>query len=112
MTDLQTLPPAILAEASKVRVYQFGGSQEVPHVAEYLGPIEAYSCKNFIIDPPASGGDALQQLRVKAVQMEAGAIIDVNFDQRGTDAWGTNCWESVQASGMAVRLANQQALAP
>jgi hypothetical protein len=44
--------------------------------------------------------------------MNADAIIDVNFDQRGTDAWGTNCWETVQASGMAVRLTNQQARTP
>jgi hypothetical protein len=84
----------------------------VPQVAEYLGPLEAYSCKNLIFDPPASKGDALQQLRVKAAQMEADAIIDVNFDQQGTDTWGTNCWETVQASGMAVRLANQQARTP
>jgi hypothetical protein len=27
VTDLQTVPPSIMAEASKVRVYQFGSSQ-------------------------------------------------------------------------------------
>lgn len=112
VTDLQTVPPAMIAEASRVRVYQFGSSQEVPEVVEYLGPVEAYSCKNLMWDPPASKGDALQQLRVRAVQMNADAIIDVNFDQRGTDAWGTNCWETVQATGMAVRLASQQPRTP
>lgn len=112
VTDLETVPPAVMAEASRVRVYQFGTEQEMPQIAEYLGPVEAYSCKNLLTDPPASKGDALQQLRIKAAMMEADAIIDVNFDERGTDAWGTNCWETVQASGMAVRLANQQARTP
>ena len=53
-------------------------------------------------DPPASKGDALKQLKIKAVNMGANGVIDITFDKRGTDTWGTNCWESVQASGTAV----------
>ena len=34
--------------------------------------------------------------------MGANGIIDITFDSRGTDTWGTNCWETVQASGTAV----------
>ncbi len=93
-----------MTQASAIRVYQFGSNEAKPQIAEYLGPVEAYSCKHLLWDPPASKGNALQQLRVKAAQMQADAIMDVNFDERGTDTWGTNCWETIQATGVAVRL--------
>ena len=73
-------------------------------IAEYLGDITAYSCKHMMRDPPASKADALTQLRLKALGMKANGIIDVTFDSRGTDTFGTNCWESVQASGVAVEF--------
>ena len=43
-------------------------------------------------------------LRLKALDLGADGIIDITFDTRGTDTWGTNCWESVQASGIAVKF--------
>ena len=51
---------------------------------------------------PASKGNALTQLKVRAVELGANGVIDITFDYSGTDAWGTNCWESIQASGTAV----------
>ncbi|MDC0452133.1 YbjQ family protein [Candidatus Pelagibacter sp.] len=47
-------------------------------------------------------GDALKQLKIKAVRAGANGVIDITFDSRGTDTFRTNCWESVQASGTAV----------
>jgi uncharacterized protein YbjQ (UPF0145 family) len=46
----------------------------------------------------------LTQLKLKALDLGADGIIDITFDTRGTDTWGTNCWESVQASGVAVKF--------
>jgi hypothetical protein len=73
-----------------------------PVVTRYIGTVEAFSCKNKIWDKPASTGDAIAQLRLKALRMGANAVMGVSTDTRGTDALGTNCWESVQASGTAV----------
>ena len=45
-----------------------------------LGAIEAYSCKHWIWDPPASRSNALEQLRYRAFELGATAIVEVTFD--------------------------------
>ena len=104
VTDVSKVSREALQEAYKVRIFTTGSDVSHPKVAEYLGDITAYSCKHLLWDPPASKGDAITQLRLKALSMGADGIIDVTFDSRGTDAFGTNCWESVQASGLAVKF--------
>jgi hypothetical protein len=104
VTDVSTVPREKVDMAYRVRVFTVGSNVNYPEVEQFLGAVTAYSCKNLLWDPPASQGDALQQLRLKAVGLGADAIIDVTFDTRGTDAFGTNCWESVRASGVAVRF--------
>jgi len=99
---LSDISPEILTEASKVQVFRLDNPTPKPDIEKYVGEITAYSCKHLVWDPPASKGDALKQLKVEAVQAGANGIIDITFDSRGTDTWGTNCWESVQASGTAV----------
>jgi hypothetical protein len=102
VTDMAALSPADLTAATNVRV--FTTEQTPPKVERAIAPITAFSCKHLTTDPPASKGDALQQLQLKASQVGANAVINVTFDLRGTDTWGTNCWQSVQASGTAVRI--------
>jgi uncharacterized protein YbjQ (UPF0145 family) len=102
VTDLATITPVDLTAAANIRV--FTTEQQPPKVAQAISPVTAYSCKHLTTDPPASKGDALQQLQLKAAQMGANAVINVTFDVRGTDTWGTNCWQTVQASGTAARL--------
>ncbi len=87
----------------EVRVSE--GTTNTPKIARAIGPVNATSCKNMMTDPPATRGDALRQLRLKALRMGANAVVNVYFDERGTDAWGTNCWESVTATGDAVVIA-------
>ena len=100
--DLSTVDQKILTEASKVQIFKLDNAQPKPEIEKYVGEITAYSCKHLSWDPPASKGDALKQLKVKAVRQGANGVIDITFDARGTDTFGTNCWESVQASGTAV----------
>ena len=100
--DLSTVDQKILTKASKVQIFKLDNAQPKPEIKEYVGEITAYSCKHLSWDPPASKGDALKQLKVKAVRQGANGVIDITFDARGTDTFGTNCWESVQASGTAV----------
>jgi uncharacterized protein YbjQ (UPF0145 family) len=104
VTDVSKVPKEILQEAYKIKTFTAGSDVNYPNIKEYLGDITAYSCKHLMTDPPASKGNALTQLRLKALELGANGIIDVTFDSRGTDVWGTNCWESVQASGVAVRF--------
>lgn len=104
MTDLSKVPKEKLRASLQVRTFVVGNEAAHPNVTDYLGEVTAYSCKQMPTDPPASQGNALTQLRLKALDLGADGIIDVTFDVRGTDAFGTNCWESVQASGTAVRF--------
>ena len=104
VVDVNSVPKEKMQEAYKVRTFTVDNGIDHAKVAEYLGEITAYSCKLLPTDPPASKGNALLQLRLAALEKGANAVIDVTFDVRGTDAFGTNCWESVQASGMAVKL--------
>ena len=100
--NLKTVEPEVLAKASRVQIFKLDNAQPKPEIDQYLGELTAYSCKHLTWDPPASKGDALKQLKIKAVGMGANGVIDITFDSRGTDTFGTNCWESVQASGTAV----------
>ena len=94
--------PDTLAKASRVQIFVLDNVKQKPEIDQYIGELVAYSCKNMSWDPPASKGDALKQLKIKAVNMGANGVIDITFDKRGTDTWGTNCLESVQASCTAV----------
>lgn len=102
VTDVASVSPSDRTVAANVQVFVTG--QPSPKVEKVVSPLTAYSCKNLLWDPPASRGNALEQLQLKAAQAGANALINVTFDVRGEDTWGTNCWESVQASGTAVRI--------
>ncbi|WP_139194627.1 hypothetical protein [Roseovarius tolerans] len=101
VNDTSKVNPATLTAASNVRVFTLG--QNAPQNYSVIAPVSAFSCKNMMTDPPASQGDALLQLQIKALELGASAVVNVGFDLRGTDTFGTNCWETVQASGLAVR---------
>lgn len=98
--EMAKVPPQEAQAALGVRLFLVGTNY--PEIVQTMGAITAYSCKNKMWDKPASTGDALAQLRLKALRLGANAVIDVTTDTRGTDTWGTNCWETVQASGTAV----------
>lgn len=101
VVDTNEIEQATLNRAAGITVYQAG--QTVPRSLTVISPISAYSCKHVLWDEPASRGDALLQLQVKALELGATAITNLTFDARGTDTLGTNCWESVNASGIAMR---------
>lgn len=103
LVDLSAVDPDDFARATRLAVFTVDGPRP-PTIGHVIGPITAYSCKHLVTDPPASRGDALQRLRIEAARRGADGITDVTFDTRGADAWGTNCWETVQASGTAVQF--------
>ena len=101
--DLKLVNNADLQKSSKIKIYTLNSSRQPDQKFDVISIVEAYSCKHMTWDPPASKGDALKRLRLEAYRVGADAIIDVTFDKAGTDAWGTNCWNSVYASGQAIK---------
>ena len=97
--DLSTVDQKILTEASKVQIFKLDNAQPKPEIKEYVGEITAYSCKHLSWDPPASKGDALKQLKVKAVRQGANGIIGITVENWG---WDINCPGRVSARGKAV----------
>lgn len=87
---------------SALAVRVFDQTLSPPKFDKALGEIEATSCKNKLWDKPSTRGDALAQLRLKALRLGANAIVSVTYDTHGRDALGTNCWNSTTASGIAV----------
>jgi hypothetical protein len=102
--DLSKVPQDTLNQAQKIRTYTINNPPGRDEIMDYFGDIETYSCKFMPFDPPASQGNALTQLKIIALEKGADAIMDLTFDKSGTDAFGTNCWESVKASGVAIKL--------
>jgi Putative heavy-metal-binding len=100
VVDVKSVPQTTRESAMRIPIYSLG--MAAPASFRALGAIEATSCKFLLSDPPATTGNALQQLQLKALQMGANGIVDVTFDTRGTDAFGTGCWQSVTATGIAV----------
>lgn len=101
--NLKEVPQSTLVNSARVKIYTID-NPNIPADFEFIEEISAYSCKHLLTDPPASKGDALKRLKIEAYERGANAVIEVTFDTRGTDAWGTNCWETVQVSGIAVKI--------
>jgi len=93
VTDVPEMSATDRGAAMNVRVYTV--NQAPPKIERSIGPITAYSCKDL-------AWDALEQLQLQAARAGANAVINVTFDKRGPDDWGSKCWKSLQASGTAV----------
>lgn len=98
--DLKGVNRQDLIGSQKIRTYVVG--QMPPDGFTVLEPLEAWSCKNKTWDRPATKGNALRQLKLLAYRLGATALMDVEFTGHNTD-YGTNCWNSVHASGTAIK---------
>lgn len=101
--DLSKESQETLKSAQLVKVVTLESGAKLD-VLDVVGPVEAWSVQHLSWDQRSSKGDALMRLKVEAVRLGATGIIDVTFDSAGTDALATNTWNSVKASGIAVRL--------
>jgi hypothetical protein len=100
---MSEVPPSELQASLSIQVID----QTLPqptNIEKVIGPVEAWSCKHLMTSKPATKSDAIAQLRVKALRLGANAVIGVTYDREGTDALGTNCWNTVHAAGTAVQL--------
>lgn len=100
--DVSKVPQSERAAALNIELVPPGSPR--PGKMTFIGPVEATSCKHWMTDPPSSRANATEQLKVKALRMGGDAVIDYSCDGAGTDAYGTNCWNSVTCAGTAVKL--------
>lgn len=96
-----TMLPMAEETGAQVPYFTTSTASLAPPIERILGPVEGHSCKNLITDPPATEEGALRQLRSRAATLGANGVVDVTFSRAGTSI-GTNCWQSVSASGTAV----------
>lgn len=99
--QVSQLPPDEQKAALAVRV--FDQTMQPPQAKEIVGEVQAVSCQNKPWQPPSTKGDALSQIRIKALRLGANAITGVTYTERGT-TYNPNCWNSVIVSGTAVKL--------
>ncbi len=88
-------------QAQSLPIYQQG--QPHPVVKADIGIVSGHSCKNKLWDTAANEPDALKQLKTNAHERGADGVVNVIFNTQGTSL-NTNCWESIQATGNAVRF--------
>ena len=66
--------------------------------------VTATSCfNNFITDDASSEADAMRQLKYKAAQYDADALLNPICTKEGTSL-SKNCWTSVTCVGDAIRI--------
>ena len=84
---------------SKIKIYK--GSTDRPY--KILGTVSGLSCnRNKYQQQDISDEEALEGIRIKAVQLNADAVINT-FCQTNSDTdWRNNCWASVKCVGDAV----------
>lgn len=99
--NVASVTPSERAAASKVRVLPPGA---VVADFDYVGPVEGNSCKHMMWEPPAAAADAIEQMRINAFRLGATAVMDFTCTPSGTDAYGTDCWNSVHCGGTAIRV--------
>lgn len=104
--DVSKVPQSERAAALNVELVPAGSPR--PSMMTFIGPVEATSCKHLLTDPPSSRANATEQLKIKTLRMGGDAVIDYSCDSAGTDAHGTNCWNSVACGGTAVKVSRQK----
>lgn len=75
---------------------------EMPIGSTPLGEVTGASCKNSLLDPPATNEKALVQLREKAALMGATAVYGVRYEPDPLPV-AKNCWQIINATGYAVK---------
>jgi len=97
---IEDLQPQERAKLSSIAVLDGTPSREY----EVIGSVTGLSCnRNKYQAQDVSDREALEGVKLKAVQINADAVINT-FCQKTSDTdWRNNCWASVKCIGDAVR---------
>ena len=69
-----------------------------------LGKVKGISCKGSWLSGNTNKEAAMTQLKIKAVKLNADAILYPTCSHDASVDWGNNCWESWVCVGEAVLL--------
>jgi hypothetical protein len=95
VVDMTNVPELTRDAMVQVRVLPLGVS--LPMYAGSVGPVSGFGCA---ANPADATADAIQQLKIKALQMRATAVIDVAISSAGGTA--CNYGYGAHAAGIAV----------
>ena len=71
---------------------------------EIVGPVTGLSChRNANIAGDVSRDEAMEGIRIMAVQLKADAVINLACQKKSGTDWSNNCWASVKCLGDAIR---------
>jgi len=69
-----------------------------------MGKIKGLSCPGSAFSGGISEEDAKTQLKIKAVKLNANAVLYPTCSHDPSVDWGNNCWESWICIGEAIKL--------
>ena len=97
---IETMNSAQRAKLNKIEVYK----TEIERPYEIIGEVDGLSCnRNKYQAQDVSYDEALQGIKLKAVMLDADAVINT-FCQKNSDTdWTNNCWASVKCIGDAIK---------
>ena len=96
---IEDMSPEQRSKLSKIELFK--GSIDRPF--KVIGTVSGLSCnRNKYQKQDISDDEALQGIRIKAVQLNADAVINI-FCQKNSDTdWRNNCWASIKCVGDAI----------
>jgi hypothetical protein len=78
------------------------GDSDIPYTV--IGTVDGLSCnRNKYQKQDISDEEAMQGIRIKAVKLNADAVINVYCQTNSDMDWTNNCWASVKCIGDAVK---------
>jgi uncharacterized protein YbjQ (UPF0145 family) len=99
---LKVDPSTALEARNSVKIYTT--RQLVGKNYEDLGPIEATSCKSLMWEPVPTREDAVNQLRVRAINLGGNGLLNLMCDAREGTSVSKNCWSSITCAASAISV--------
>ena len=99
---LKVDPSTALEARNTVKIYTM--RQLADKRYEDLGPIEATSCKSLMWEPVPTREDAVNQLRVRTINLGGNGLLNLMCDAREGTSVSKNCWSSITCAASAISV--------
>lgn len=101
---IENLSPQQRAKLSSIAILESAPPREF----DIVGSVKGISChRNIYTASELSDREALDGIKLRAVQLNADAVINVYCQKNTTTDWANNCWGSIRCIGDAVRFKDQ-----
>lgn len=97
---VESLTPAQRSRIAAIKVFK----TDIQRPYFVVGQVDGLSCdRNVYQEQDVTYGEAMQGVRIRAILLDADAVINVVCQRNtGTD-WTNNCWASIKCFGDAVK---------